>query len=256
MAPCWKGVPRARVSPAGPPLPPAPSPRNPTVDFRGERRPNATHRSTTDPDVRLARKAKGHETRLSYQANVLLDNRYGLPVDPEVTEADDGHGEHTAAFPTGPSAPAHANLHANTHCFISLLVAVATLVGAGCGPGLDPLLETGRELPLEIVVRIAQSKLGDPNMTITVDLRNRGTEPVVLRVACTVIEIDQDQNGTWQRLGDLRLCAPPNQETLRAGATLTTTDQRSLSPGRYRVAIEATDGRTAVSQPFTVLAIK
>ena len=86
------------TDPAGPPLPPGTSPRNPTVDFRGERRTNATHRSTTDPDVRLARKANGHETRLSYQANVLLDNRYGLPVDTEVTEADDGHGEHTAAL--------------------------------------------------------------------------------------------------------------------------------------------------------------
>ena len=136
------------------------------------------------------------------------------------------------------------------------LVAVAMLVGAGCTPGLDPLLDAGREFPLEISVQTTQSKLGDPNMTITVDLRNRGTEPVVLRVRCTVIEIDQEQNGTWLRLGDFRLCAPPNQETLRAGGTLTTTDQRSLNPGRYRVAIDATDGRTAVSQPFTVLAIK
>ena len=87
-------MPRSRVSPGGQ----ATTRRNPTVDFRGERRTNATHRSTTDPDVRLARKAKGRETRLSYQANVLLDNRYGLPVDTEVTEADDGHGEHTAAL--------------------------------------------------------------------------------------------------------------------------------------------------------------
>ena len=33
--------------------------RNPAVDFRGERRRNETHRSTTDPEARLARKGKG-----------------------------------------------------------------------------------------------------------------------------------------------------------------------------------------------------
>ena len=33
--------------------------RNQEVDFRGERRRNETHRSTTDPEARLARKGKG-----------------------------------------------------------------------------------------------------------------------------------------------------------------------------------------------------
>lgn len=72
--------------------------RNATVDFHGEKRTNATHRSLSDPDVRLARKGVGKETRLCYLANVLMDNRYGLPVDAEVTYADDGRGEHTAAL--------------------------------------------------------------------------------------------------------------------------------------------------------------
>ena len=45
----------------GQPAPdPAPDdPGNPTVDFRGERRSNATHASTTDPEARLMRKGKG-----------------------------------------------------------------------------------------------------------------------------------------------------------------------------------------------------
>ena len=55
-------------------------PGNPTVSFRGERRSNATHRSTTDPDARLAKKSDGKEAKLSYQASVLLDNRHGLVV--------------------------------------------------------------------------------------------------------------------------------------------------------------------------------
>jgi transposase len=51
---------------------------NADVDFRGQRRSNATHRSTTDPDARLARKGDGQAAVLGYYAHVLLDNRHGL----------------------------------------------------------------------------------------------------------------------------------------------------------------------------------
>ena len=67
-----------------PPNPPRDAPggagRNPSVDFRGERRSNATHASTTDPDARLARKSNHGAAVLSYQASVLMDNRHGLVV--------------------------------------------------------------------------------------------------------------------------------------------------------------------------------
>jgi len=53
--------------------------RNPSVDFRGERRSNATHRSTTDPEARLAKKG-GTGAKLCYQASVLTENRHGLVV--------------------------------------------------------------------------------------------------------------------------------------------------------------------------------
>lgn len=58
--------------------------RNSDVDFRGSRRTNDTHASTTDPDARLARKGKGREAKLSYQGNVLMDNRHGLVVGAEI----------------------------------------------------------------------------------------------------------------------------------------------------------------------------
>lgn len=60
--------------------------RNPEVDFRGEKRSNATHQSTTDPDARLARKGNTG-AKLCYSANVLMDNRHGLIVDTEVAHA-------------------------------------------------------------------------------------------------------------------------------------------------------------------------
>jgi transposase len=55
-------------------------PGNPTVNFHGERRSNQTHQSRTDPDSRLFRKANGHEAKLAYLGEVLLENRHGLVV--------------------------------------------------------------------------------------------------------------------------------------------------------------------------------
>jgi transposase len=77
--------------------PPAPGGGNPTVDFRGQRRTNATHASTTDPDARLYTKARGQLARLSYLGHVLLEHRSGLIVDATVTPAD-GYGERDAAL--------------------------------------------------------------------------------------------------------------------------------------------------------------
>jgi len=61
-------------------------PKNPTVSFRGERRVNETHASTTDPEARLAR-LKGKESKLAYQGHVLIENRHGLVVDTRLTQA-------------------------------------------------------------------------------------------------------------------------------------------------------------------------
>ena len=61
--------------------------RNPEVDFRGERRGNETHRSTTDPEARLARKGDGKEAKLCYAGHTLTENRNGLIVECELTQA-------------------------------------------------------------------------------------------------------------------------------------------------------------------------
>jgi len=75
---------------------PPDDPGNPTVDFHGERRSNATHQSTTDPDARLARKGRGKEAKLSYAGHVLMENRNGLAVNACVTLAE-GRAEVEAA---------------------------------------------------------------------------------------------------------------------------------------------------------------
>jgi transposase len=71
-------------------------PHNPSVNFRGERRRNVTHRSTTDPQSRLYRKAAGQSAKLAYLGHVITDNRHGLIVDTETTLAT-GTGERDAA---------------------------------------------------------------------------------------------------------------------------------------------------------------
>lgn len=70
---------------------------NPTVDFHGEKRSNQTHESTTDPDALLARKGSGKEAKLSYNGNLLTENRNGLIVNTEVLQAN-GTAERDAAL--------------------------------------------------------------------------------------------------------------------------------------------------------------
>jgi transposase len=79
-----------------PPTPPD-DPGNPTVNFHGERRRNATHASTTDPQALLYRKGAGREATLCYQGHVLMANRHGLAVDGCLTAAN-GYGERAAAL--------------------------------------------------------------------------------------------------------------------------------------------------------------
>jgi transposase len=76
--------------------PPPDDPGNPTVNFRGEKRSNATHESKTDPEARLARKSQGHESKLAYMGHALMENRNGLVVNTRVTQAS-GRAEREAA---------------------------------------------------------------------------------------------------------------------------------------------------------------
>jgi transposase len=57
---------------------------NPSINFRKEKRSNATHQSVTDPDVRLARKSHGTAALLCHLGSTLMDNRHGLVVATDV----------------------------------------------------------------------------------------------------------------------------------------------------------------------------
>src|ERR1700691_5428464 len=70
---------------------------NPTVNFHGEVRRNDTHRSTTDPEARLFKKSRGSESKLSFMAHVLMENRNGLVVDTRLTKST-GQAERESAW--------------------------------------------------------------------------------------------------------------------------------------------------------------
>jgi len=79
----------------GPPSEPSAG-RNDEVQWHGEKRSNATHASTTDPEARLYRKSNAAPAKLCYSGHLLMEHRSALIVDAELTAAD-GYAERATA---------------------------------------------------------------------------------------------------------------------------------------------------------------
>ncbi|MBI3871543.1 MAG: transposase, partial [candidate division Zixibacteria bacterium] len=92
----WASLKSFRPTDAPDPGVDADDPGNVTVDFHGQTRTHQTHRRTTDPDARLARKGAGQAAKLSYGVSLLMGNRHGRIVDVKV-HAPTGTGEREAA---------------------------------------------------------------------------------------------------------------------------------------------------------------
>ena len=71
--------------------------RNAEVDFRGEKRSNATPVTTTDPEARLDKKSPGTGAMLCFIGHALMENRCGLIEQGDLTQAN-GHAERRAAL--------------------------------------------------------------------------------------------------------------------------------------------------------------
>jgi len=63
------------------------------ADFKGQKRRNDTHASTTDPEAKLTRKGDGQEAKLAFAGHAAMENRHGLCVRFEVKPA---HGSDAA----------------------------------------------------------------------------------------------------------------------------------------------------------------
>ncbi|BFU90190.1 MAG: DDE transposase [Nitrospira sp.] len=93
----WAGQKSFKKTAESAAAPPPEDPGNPSVNFRGERRTNATHASTTDPEARLDKKAAGQEAKRCFLGHVLMENRHGLVVNATVPRAT-GTAEREAAL--------------------------------------------------------------------------------------------------------------------------------------------------------------
>jgi transposase len=100
----WAGQKSCKRQEAEPPSQPPDDPGNPSIDFRGERRTNATHASSPDPEARLYKKSRGQEAKLAYLGHVLMENRHGMVVDTRVTQAT-GTAEREAAVAMAEAIP-------------------------------------------------------------------------------------------------------------------------------------------------------
>ena len=74
-----------------------PDDRNPSVDFKGEKRKNETHESTTDPEAKIYTKSAGVAAKLSFMGHVTMENRNGLAVNCCLSQPSWG-AEHAAAI--------------------------------------------------------------------------------------------------------------------------------------------------------------
>jgi transposase len=71
--------------------------RNAEKDWKGKKRSNETHASTTDPEARLYRKGNNTAAELCYAGHLLIENRSALIIDAELGTAD-GYAERSVAL--------------------------------------------------------------------------------------------------------------------------------------------------------------
>jgi transposase len=111
------------------PPPPKDPGRNPTVNYRKQRRSNDTHESLTDRFARLFKKSTGSEAKLCYLGHVVTENRHGLVVDTRLTLAS-GTAERDAAIgiflqkPAGKQVTVGGDKGYDTHNFVGKLRAL------------------------------------------------------------------------------------------------------------------------------------
>lgn len=83
-----------------------PTGRNSEVDFKGQKRSNDTHASTTDPEARLYRKSNNTAAQLCYAGHLLIEHRSALIIDAELTAAT-GYAERDCATEMLKRLPKH-----------------------------------------------------------------------------------------------------------------------------------------------------
>jgi transposase len=141
-------APQANTATAEPVTAETQTSRNADVDFKGQKRTNDTHASTTDPEARLYRKGLGKEARLSFMGHALTENRHGLVVGTTATLAT-GTAEREAAL---------AMLDTRLACSVS--VPCLARVTCGADKGYDVAQFVGDLRARKITPHVAQKVKG------------------------------------------------------------------------------------------------
>jgi transposase len=167
---------------------------NPTVNFRGERRRNETHRSVVDPQARLYRKSYGVAANLCHGAHVLMENRNGLVVDVSVSEAN-GRAERKEALRMMRRSKRRHGLRMKT---------LAADTGYAAGAFLHEVEEDLGTVPLVPLPDVPIRSEGPEAEARRRAKRRQGTKryAVAQRVRKRVEEI----NGWTKQIGGMRRC--------------------------------------------------
>jgi len=134
-------------------------PGNPTVDWSGQRRSNKTHRSTTDPDCRLATKSSKETAIPAYTVNAVMENRNRILVGIDVES------------PQGPTAETRGVLKLITRAKKRLGLKPKTI---GADKGFFEKKFIRSLFKRKIEPHIAAKKIGSDKEHIRVRMRQRG----------------------------------------------------------------------------------
>jgi transposase len=117
--------------------------RNSERDFHGEKRSNATHASTTDPDARLYKKAEGQAAKLCHMGHVVIENRHCLVVDTR-TRLATGTAEREAAVAMMAAIPGQHRITVGADKAYDTADFVADMRGLGATPHVMQNDKAGR----------------------------------------------------------------------------------------------------------------
>jgi transposase len=125
----WASLKSFRAKDGSGPPPPPDGGRNGEADFHKQKRSNATHSSTSDPDAKLFRKGDGKEAKLCFLGEIMTENRNGLIVDTRLLSAS-GTAECQAALDMLDARKGHCTLGADKLYDTAAFVAACRARGA------------------------------------------------------------------------------------------------------------------------------
>ena len=140
-----------RAKAHGSDLPPEGGGRNPERDFHGQKRcMNDTHGSSTDPDSMLYRKAVvARRPDSTYMGHVLMENRHGLVVHGDLTDASRHGGAGRPPLICWPNARAHSGLRSVATSFTTPKALLRNFANSVSDPACGTVDDTNRRSAID-----------------------------------------------------------------------------------------------------------